>query len=93
MGDREASRYIRSVEPFELDRHPTDSDVEELRQRLIAYNIEKAGNLPIFQMGIFLRDDQGVLTAGVYGFACRTTRPRYLGACCHPEFAQEGHAG
>ena len=27
------------------------------------------GNPPVFQMGIFLRDDQGRLTAGVYGFA------------------------
>ena len=52
----------------EIQRAPTDAEIEELRERLIEFNVSKHGYTDVSKMGVFIRDDGGALEAGVYAY-------------------------
>ncbi len=53
---------------LQIDRDPTDSDVEEIRQSLVAYNIARSGYNERFKAAVLVRNDDGSLAGGVYAY-------------------------
>ncbi len=54
---------------LELETAPTDSAIDELRDKLIAYNIGRHGHSDVSKAAIFVRNDDGSLAAGVSAYA------------------------
>ena len=54
---------------LEIERTPSDAQIDELRESLIAYNVGKHGYTDVSKLGIFVRDGDGKLEAGVYAYA------------------------
>ena len=54
---------------IEIDRQPTDSDINALREKLIAYNVARHGHTEVAKAGIFIRNDDGSLAAGISAYA------------------------
>lgn len=62
---------------LEIQRSPTESEIEELRDALINYNVSKHGYSDVSRLAIFVRNGDGSLGAGIYGYA--------WGGCCEIE--------
>ena len=54
---------------LEIERNPTEEQIEELRESLIAYNVGKHGYTDASKIGIFVRNDDDELEGGVYAYA------------------------
>jgi GNAT superfamily N-acetyltransferase len=50
---------------LEIQRSPSDADIDELRKSLIGYNVAHHGFTETFDAAIFIRNEEGVLEAGV----------------------------
>lgn len=53
---------------LEVTRAPADAEIDELRDRLIEYNVSKHGYTDVSRIGLFLRGDDGALEAGAYAY-------------------------
>ena len=53
---------------LEIQRSPSDADVGELRRNLIEYNIAHHGFTETFNAAVFIKNDEGVLEAGVSAY-------------------------
>lgn len=54
---------------FDVQNDPSSTDVEELVDRLSAYNMATTGYRDVTKLGIFIRNERGELEAGVYAIA------------------------
>ena len=62
---------------LDINRDPSDAEIEELRDALIAYNVGKHGYSDVSKVAILVRNEAGSLEAGVYAYA--------WGGCCQVE--------
>jgi len=68
---------LRAMTGLHVELDPSDGDIDELRERLIAYNISKHGYHDRFKAAIFVRNDDGSLAGGIYAHG--------WGGCCEVE--------
>ena len=54
---------------LEIQREPSDADIAELRDNLIAYNVAHHGFTETFKAAIFIRNEQGAMEAGISAYA------------------------
>ena len=52
-----------------LETAPTDAAIDELRDKLIAYNIGRHGHSDVSKAAVFVKNDDGSLAAGVSAHA------------------------
>lgn len=59
---------MNSDSDWTVQIHPSQEDVEALRQHLRAYNVDRGGVDDGTALAIFLRNDQAEMSAGIFGW-------------------------